>query len=83
MSKHTNHERWTKTDNSAYTSNLGVVLKDESSESITWVALVKEGFGFRICGKGFTKVRDAMVAAEEASKVKNLPPIRFPARIFP
>lgn len=84
MSKNVNQERWEKIDTNEYVSDLGVILKDSSEGNNTWVALVKEGFGLRICGKGFTKVREAMTAAEEAAKVKNnpLPPIRFPARIF-
>lgn len=70
---------WTRVDEE-YVSTVGLVAKDGE----TWVALVKEGFGLRICGEGFTKVRNAMTAVEEASKSKEiiLPPIQFPAHIF-
>jgi len=90
LSRHiSRNERWKKTDNiEEYTCDLGVVTKDRSSGSKTWLALVKEGFGLQVCGRGFKRARNAMIAVEEAAAKlkrgdgKTLPPIQFPAHIF-
>ena len=76
-------EQWKRNNPEEYTSDFGIVKKFNN----TWVSLVKEGFSYRICGKGFVRVRSAMDAAEEAAerlKLKGspLPPIHFPAHIF-
>lgn len=73
------HRRWLKNDSGEYVSKFGVVKKDNGF----WVGLVKEGFGYRICGREFEKVRDAMIATEKAFQEGSpLPPIQFPAHIF-
>jgi hypothetical protein len=90
LSKHiSRNERWKKAGNNIeeYTSDLGLVVKDRSDGSQTWMGLVKEGFGLRICGRGFKRARNAMIAVEEAAeRMKRfgspLPPIQFPAHIF-
>ncbi len=73
--------KWTRTNVEEYTSESGIVLRDSET---TWAGLVKEGFGLKICGRGFLKARSAMTAVEEAAKSKkqDLPPIHIPARIF-
>lgn len=86
MSRHIGqNEKWKKSEKKSdeYVSDFGIIKKNRD----TWVALIKEGFSYRVCGTGFLRARSAMNAAEAAAqelriKGSPLPPIHFPAHIF-
>jgi hypothetical protein len=89
LSRHISRaERWIKKGHEEYVCDEGVVHKDQNSGCKTWVGLVKNGFGYKVIGRGFKRARNAMIAVEDAAKklereVNELPPIHFHAHVFP